>query len=76
MFQDVKTSPIICTPRSGPTDITFKYLDMRKFFGFERAFLPYYFKREGAGHCVGRQNLQLKIAESLSREHFILDFVS
>ena len=48
---------------------------MRKFFGFERAFLPYYFKREGGYHCVDKQSLQLKIADLLSRELFIVDFV-
>jgi hypothetical protein len=35
LLQPLKMQPIICTPRSGPTDITFKYLDMRKFFEFE-----------------------------------------
>ncbi len=47
LFQDINITPIICTPRSGPTDITFTYLDMRKFFEFEKTSIFYYFKPEG-----------------------------
>ena len=35
-YQEVTTAPVIHTARSGATDLTFRYLDMKKFFKFKR----------------------------------------
>ncbi len=60
---EINVAPVICTPRSGPTDITFKYLDMRKFFDFEKIVVPYYFKSGGINNCIDRPELKKKVVK-------------
>lgn len=57
LYQHVQTPPVICTPRSGPTDITFKYFDMRKFFEFEKATKAYFMRKDGTRNCIDELEL-------------------
>lgn len=49
---------------------------MRKFFGFERHSIPYYFKKEGTKDCIDKKILQSKLVELVMKEKFIEEFAS
>jgi len=47
---------------------------MRKFFGFERHSIPYYFKKEGTKDCIDKKVLQNKLIELVTKERIVEEF--
>ena len=72
LYQDRKIVPVICTPRSGPTDITFKYLDMRKFFEFKKTANSFYLRKDWARNCIDKGELHKKILEQFCKENIVV----
>lgn len=56
LYEDIESVPVICTPSRvhETTDITFKYLDMRKFFEFSKSKTAVYFDQSGTKNCINK----------------------
>lgn len=44
--------PVISTPKSGATELTFKYLDMRQFFEFQQKTFSLFFRMSKLSECI------------------------
>ena len=66
---------MICTVKTtGATDITFKYLDMKKYFTFEKNITCYYFKKEGLRYGINSVELNREVVKLLVEERIVVSF--
>lgn len=75
LFSDNNSAPAICTTQTGPTDMTFKYLDLRKFFSFANKDEHYYLSSEGFRKLFDTKQLAVETIRQMTKDELVERFV-